>query len=547
MIQIYRIALREYIENVKTKGFWIGILVFPLLLLMMIEIPKYLEEKGIPTRHVVIIDRSPDNLGKLARERLILLNRQKSLIALQTHLAKATEAQREEMLEEQKVDVIELLEKIETVTNELSDKNLQIDPFSPNQLIKLGDLIPDQMLLNDAQWNMLKRMTLAQLPEDAPPFEEPESRFLEVPLPSNLSLENTNEEIEEGLKKYLRGERLLASSAEPNSENTDSQEVELFALVIIPEKVIEGKEEVRFWSSNLADTDLIDAILATLSTEARDREYSRRGIDSSAVDEVASLRVRSAKFDPNKVVGEEKVGIRDKIRQYAPIGFVYMLWVAIFSIAQMLLNNTIEEKSNRIIEVLLSSVTTTELLLGKVLGVAAVGLTMQVAWIGSLIAMLKLKAGPAATWVPDLIAAVITPELLIGFIVYFIGGYLFYAFLFAGIGSICNTIKEAQNFMAPLMLLMMVPLGTMTFIPNDPNGTIATTLSWIPPWTPFVMMNRMAANPPAIEIYGTGALLIVSVVVVFWASAKVFRIGVLRTGQPPKILEMLGWLKSGRP
>ncbi len=103
MIQIYRIALREYLETDKTKGFWIGILVFPLLLWMMIEIPKYLEEKGIPTRHVVIIDRSPDNLGKLARERLILLNRQKSLIALQTHLAKATEAQREEMLEEQKV------------------------------------------------------------------------------------------------------------------------------------------------------------------------------------------------------------------------------------------------------------------------------------------------------------------------------------------------------------------------------------------------------------------------------------------------------------
>ena len=98
--------------------------------------------------------------------------------------------------------------------------------------------------------------------------------------------------------------------------------------------------------------------------------------------------------------------------------------------------------------------------------------------------------------------------------------------------------------MSPLMLLMMVPLGTMTFIPNDPNGAIATTLSWIPPWTPFVMMNRMAASPPASEIYGTAIMLLISVVAVFWLSAKIFRIGVLRSGQPPKLLELFRWLRG---
>ena len=98
--------------------------------------------------------------------------------------------------------------------------------------------------------------------------------------------------------------------------------------------------------------------------------------------------------------------------------------------------------------------------------------------------------------------------------------------------------------MRSVMLLMMVPLATMTFIPNEPNGTIATTLSWIPPWTPFVMMNRMAANPPAVEIYGTAFVMLISIALVFWASARIFRIGVLRTGQPPKLLELFSWLKS---
>ncbi|MDG1455612.1 MAG: hypothetical protein P8R38_05340, partial [Planctomycetota bacterium] len=82
------------------------------------------------------------------------------------------------------------------------------------------------------------------------------------------------------------------------------------------------------------------------------------------------------------------------------------------------------------------------------------------------------------------------------------------------------------------------------FIPNDPNGTIATAMSWIPPWSPFIMMNRMAANPPMSDIVGTGVMMIVSVIMVFWISSRVFRVGVLRTGQPPKILELLGWLRS---
>ena len=167
-------------------------------------------------------------------------------------------------------------------------------------------------------------------------------------------------------------------------------------------------------------------------------------------------------------------------KRLIPMAFMFLVWIATFSSGNYLLTSTIEEKSNRIIEVLLSSLTTNQLLMGKVFGVAAVGITMQIAWIGSLIGILNLKAGPSATWIADLIAAVITPELLLGFVFYFIAGYFFYAFLFAGIGSICNTIKEAQNFMSPLMLLMMVPLATMTFIPSEPNGTIATTLSWIP-------------------------------------------------------------------
>ena len=191
----------------------------------------------------------------------------------------------------------------------------------------------------------------------------------------------------------------------------------------------------------------------------------------------------------------------------------------------MLLNNTIEEKSNRLIEVLLSSVTAGELMIGKLLGIAAVGLTMMTAWMTSIVMILWLHSGPESEIATAALRVVLTSNLLPAFVAYFALGFLLYAGLFLAIGSICNTLKEAQNFMSPIMIVMIVPILTMSFIPKDPNGTIATVLSWIPFYTPFVMMNRAAADPPLFDVIGTLIVLLASAALVLWVSGKVFRIG----------------------
>jgi ABC-type Na+ efflux pump permease subunit len=98
--------------------------------------------------------------------------------------------------------------------------------------------------------------------------------------------------------------------------------------------------------------------------------------------------------------------------------------------------------------------------------------------------------------------------------------------------------------MAMITMAMMVPLLTMTFIPKDPNGTLARVLSWIPIYTPFTMMNRVNADPPLVDLIGTTVLLLASTAAALWMAGKVFRIGILRTGQPPKIVEMFRWIKG---
>src|SRR5439155_5496515 len=236
-----------------------------------------------------------------------------------------------------------------------------------------------------------------------------------------------------------------------------------------------------------SDPRLREEIERRINTEVRRREYLARGMDSVAIRQVEQTYVPFAGLNPKKEKGKEAVGQADTSKQWAPSGFVYLLWMAIFVVIQMLLNNTIEEKSNRIIEVLLSSVTPGELMMGKLCGIAAIGLTMVGTWMLALFGILSWKAGGASELAGHLLTALKSSNLIPLFSIYFLFGYLMYAGIILSIGSVCNTIKEAQSYMGVLTMVMMVPLLTMTFIPKDPNGPLARVLSWIPLYTPFTM------------------------------------------------------------
>jgi len=182
--------------------------------------------------------------------------------------------------------------------------------------------------------------------------------------------------------------------------------------------------------------------------------------------------------------------------------------------------------------------------MGKLFGIAAVGLTMVGVWMAAILCALSWNSGGSADVASQLLQTLKTSNLIPMFSIYFLLGYLMYAAFILALGSVCNTIKEAQNYMALIVMTLMVPLMTMPFIPKDPNGTLARTLSWIPFYTPFTMMNRVNANPPMFDVIGTMILLLASTAGALWMAGKIFRIGILRTGQPPKIVEILRWLKG---
>ena len=529
------VAQREFVENLRTKAFWIGILTFPILIVLGILIPIWLE-RNKATREYAVIDESgwlleaieqraamPD-LEKVFGEALTLLRASRDADGAQfdalpeelRNTATQLDAGLEYVLEQKGGEVAELEQQI------VGGFASMVAGFAGTRGAQVRELLPEEVVAEmERLRGSIQDWWLALPAEEA-------------------------ERYGSGLDKS-RYQRVDAGGTGPEAVDELGRRVadgDLFAYFVIGEDPVGGDEGSRYVSANLTDDDLRNWFSRLASDVVRDRRLAERNIDSETARWVqAPLRFQVSKVGEEGA--EEEVAEVDFVRQWAPVAFVYLLWISVFTIAQMLLTNTIEEKSNRLMEVLLSSVSPIQLMVGKILGIAATGLTMLSSWLIFFYLVTKYVPRFFDADLPfDLSVIARDPLYIFSFLVYFLLGYLLFASLLVGIGSVCNSLKEAQNLMQPVILVMMVPLFLMLPIGRDPNGLLARVTSYIPPLTPFVMMNRAAGPPTTLEYVVTSILLLVTVGLVMWAAAKVFRIGVLMTGKPPKLLEIVRWIRA---
>ncbi len=509
MRRIFLIAQREYVANIRTKGFWFGIIFIPVLLLTAIVVPMLLERaKG--ARHYAVVDRS----GWLADA----VDRRVAVGDLSSALNKAIE-----WYEEGDDEYGQLPMMLQDVTPVLAGlESQQVGLFA--RLVIAEDYGTGDGLSEDARRTLADYGPAVHTWWSTLPASEAADLFSSV-----------------SANRYMRVRPGDTTQAALNRMVTED---EIFAYFVIGEEPVADSEGAKYVSNNLTDDDLRSWYGRRASQEVQARRMADEEIDP----QVARWIQEPVRWEMLKVTDtgeEEAVEQRDKLRQWAPVAFVYLLWISVFSVSQMLMTNTVEEKSNRVIEVLLSSVSSMELLAGKIVGIATTGLTLVGSWL--LVFFLGTKFVPRLLGAPpsfDLAALATDPVYIGSFLVYFLLGYLLYAAVLVAMGSLCNTVTDAQNMMPVVLLVLIIPLLTMVPIGQDPNGVLARGMSFIPPFTPFVMMNR-AAGPPAMwEYVATTLLLVVSILVAWWAGAKVFRIGILLTGKPPKIREVLRWVRA---
>ena len=505
MRKLFLVAQREVREQLKTKGFWIGILLFPIIFILATVGPIYLDRMKSVRTYVV-----RDSSGWLAKE----VEREGAASDTRRLLL---EAQRRQM---QGKDVDGLPAGLRALAPTLAKlPPSQLD--SAARALALGDT--GTLVALSAEH---RAAVIAARPEYKSWWDTASAR----------TIRSVSSGPARG--KYERIPSLGAEDAKRVGAGR------LFAIIDIGKDPVKDNVGFSITSRNLTDDDLKDWYEEQATSIVRKRRLEQEKISARTA---SWLNQRTA-FQGRTIseTGEETaVGIKDRVRQNAPIAFVYILWIAIFSISQQLMLSTIEEKSTRISEVLLSSVSPVQIMGGKILGITATGLFTILTWVASAFVAIKyLPRLLGATTTTDFSSIITDPAFMAGFVVYFVLGLLLYASILIGIGSVVNTIQEAQALMMPIMMTLMIPLLAMVPIGRDPNGTIARVLSFVPPFTPFVMMNR-AAGPPALWEYVLTTLVLLGAVVgALWASSKVFRIGILMTGKPPKAREIFQWIRT---
>lgn len=309
---------------------------------------------------------------------------------------------------------------------------------------------------------------------------------------------------------------------------------EKLALVVVGPDSIPPGGAFELSVGRKVRADFVEAIEDAVGDSVVDTRLADAGVDPLTV---RTLWQRpTAKKATLTSAGEAKGG--DTVARIVPFVFLMLLAMGIFTGGSYLLMSTIEEKSSRVMEVLLSSVSPMQLMTGKIIGHGLVGLLLLTVYAATgLFAAYQFN-----------VLSVIPPSTLAWLLVYFVVGYFIFAAMFAAIGAAVTEIREAQSLQGPLMggAMLLIYLGIFAVIGN-PNSPLAQVLSFVPPATPFVMSMRISqiGNPPPMwQVVGSTAFAIVFMVALMWAAAKIFRIGVLMYGKPPTLKVLLNWLKQ---
>ncbi len=301
----------------------------------------------------------------------------------------------------------------------------------------------------------------------------------------------------------------------------------------------------RYFGRDAGSVGTVDAIETVTRAALVSSRLEKAGLDPESANELAALRVR---VSAEKVTDEGRGG-SGLAATFFGFGVTFLLYMSILLYGQSVLRGVLEEKTTRVAEVVVSSVSPDTLLAGKVIGVGAVGLTQMTVWVTSGILfwtkrqqLFEAMGMPA---LPNLVFPHIDTLVLVALGLYFLLGYVFYASLFAAVGAMVSSIEEAQQAAQPVMMLLISSIIFVQPVMTNPTGGIALVMSWLPFSAPIIMPMRMTAtNVPPMEIVGSLLVVALACVVAIWFSARIYRVGLLMYGKRPSIKELWRWVKQ---
>jgi ABC-2 type transport system permease protein len=388
-------------------------------------------------------------------------------------------------------------------------------------------------------------------------------------LDESKLFENKFKNTEDYLFSYIKGDLVKAKADFPKSGND--------ALVFIPAEILEDPKGVKIFSDKGVTLELQNKVEGLIEKEIESIKLTEAGITRSVL-ESAKMNVKSETISIKD--GNEK---KSSAAAASAIGFIcaFLIYMSVFIYGAQVMRGITEEKTSRIVEVIISSVKPFQLLIGKIVGVALVGLTQFGLWIvlslgvltlgGKLAAPLIEKSKSAVTQsqmanlppeaqemakanmqesmpanlMPDFFGALQTlpiATIIIAFLFYFVGGYLLYSALFGAVGAAVDSDTDSQQFMFPITIPIIAAFMIAQFVIRDPNSNLAFWTSMVPFTSPIIMMVRIPFGVPVWQIILSITLLIGGFIFTTWIAARIYRVGILMYGKKVTWKELGKWL-----
>ncbi|MDO1448451.1 ABC transporter permease [Rhodocytophaga aerolata] len=339
-----------------------------------------------------------------------------------------------------------------------------------------------------------------------------------------------------------------------------------YALIYIPKIDINSPQGIRMYSKKGISLEVQGTVERALKRAIEDKKLMDAGIDKQILKNIET-NVAISTLNLSEDEGEK--GSSSGTATAVGFAAAFIIYLSIFIYGVQVMRGVIEEKTNRIVEVIISSIKPFQLMLGKILGIALVGLTQFLIWIifsllisTTALSILgtdklqdeRVKAAmqpnmPAGDQVPAMvtnfesaIATINFPLILSCFLFYFLGGYLIYSALFAAIGAAADSETDTQQFMFPITIPLILSFVLAQFVIQNPDGSMAFWLSMIPLTSPIIMMVRIPFGVPPIELVASMVLLLGGFLGITWVAARIYRVGILMYGKKVNYKELAKWV-----
>ena len=315
--------------------------------------------------------------------------------------------------------------------------------------------------------------------------------------------------------------------------------------VLILDSATVNSGRARYLGRDAGSVGQVEALESATRYALLAARAEQAGISAEVAEGMAKLRVN---VSGEKVTDQGKggSGLAGTIFGF---GVAFLLYMSIILYGQNILRGVLEEKTTRVAEVVISSVSPDVLLAGKVIGVGAVGLTQQFVWIVSSILFWQQRArvfkAMGIPGMPALTFPTIEPLVAVALVLFFILGYTFYASLFAAVGAMVSSQEEAQQAAQPVLMMLVFSIIFVQPVMTNPTGQLAVVMSFLPFSAPIIMPMRMTATPvPPMEIIGSLLGVAVACVVATWLAARIYRVGLLMYGKRPSMRELVRWIRQ---